>query len=61
MAKIKEKGQKNAHRDCVHCTPFEDGFLNQWGDPILGDCDIVPHKVILSEKTECKQWKERSV
>jgi hypothetical protein len=60
MAKIKEKAAKNAHKDCSHCTPFTEGFLNQYGEPILGDCDIVPHKVMLNELTSCKQWQNRS-
>lgn len=59
MAKIAQKGGKNAHRDCEHCSPYTKGFLNEFGEPILGDCDIVPHKVLLNRLTACRQWKRK--
>lgn len=59
--KKQKKEEMHIHRDCVHCTPFEGGFLNWEGKPILGDCCILPHKVILNEKTSCKQWKQKNI
>lgn len=60
MAKIKEKAVKNIHKDCIHCVPFEGGFKNYKNEPIMGICNILPHKVLLNERTECKLWQRAS-
>ena len=52
----KQPEKKNLHRDCRHCKPFTEGFFNALGEPILGECPFVPHKVILNKLTSCKQW-----
>lgn len=52
----KDNGKRNYHCDCRFCKPFTEGFFNALGEPILGTCEHVPHKVILNEKTNCKQW-----
>lgn len=52
----KVEDKKNLHRDCRYCKPFTEGFFNNLGEPILGECPFVPQKVILNGKTNCKQW-----
>ena len=53
----KQTTEKHLHRDCRFCKPFTEGFFNSLGEPILGDCPHVPHKVIMNKLTGCKQWK----
>ena len=52
-----DSGKKYTHRDCRFCKPFTEGFFNAQGEPILGTCEHVPHKVIMNDRTNCKQWR----
>lgn len=52
----KQPEKKNLHRECRYCKPFTEGFFNPLGEPILGTCEHVPHKVILNERTNCEKW-----
>ena len=38
-------------------SPSQRAFFNTQGEPILGTCEHVPHKVIINDKTNCKQWR----
>lgn len=48
------------HWDCRYCKPFTEGFLNNQGEPILGECEHLPYKVILNELTNCELWQNKN-
>lgn len=42
------------HRDCRFCKPYTEGFFNNQGEPLLGECEHLPYQVILNELTNCE-------
>ena len=62
MARIKIEQAKYKCADCENCTPYEKGFLNYEGKPILAGCiekENTNELFLLSRSVNCKNFKPK--